>query len=227
MRKWHREVYGPALLKICARQTLRYGILLSAVILLISGCSNDDMVAVEANFNAYKTALINNQGSEAAKLITSRSISYYESIREQALEASEAEVRSLSLPDKILVLSTRHRIASAKLLEMNGAELFAYGTEEGWTDISRMEKSEIDNISVQDDRAIGYIVFDGQQTDVPYYYIKEDGIWKFALWVQAQSSEEVLEEGIKYLGVTEDEYLMMLLELTGRKPATNIWEPLI
>lgn len=193
----------------------------------VDALSNPQVAAVREVYRRYKVAVSVRNGEAARRLVSARTLDHYESMRDLALHADEAEVRALSLFDKLIVLNFRLRLSAVDLQSISGQELFAYGVERGWIGESIAAASDIDSISVSGDAAGGKLVSNGRLTAVDLRFKREAGAWKFDLIAMAPLVELALEAAIRADGSSEDDYVMRALEASlGAPTDKDLWAPL-
>ena len=107
-----------------------------------------DQQAARETFMAYKYALLNNLGKEAADLISEKTIQHYAHLRSLALAGNLEELNALSAYNKLVVLNMRHTISGKMLKTMSAKDIFAYGVEQEWIAKEDIAPYDIGTISV-------------------------------------------------------------------------------
>lgn len=185
-----------------------------------------DEVFIKQAFNGYKTAILNDKGDEALKFIDTRTINYYGYILELVKNADSIIVDSLSVLDKLMVLSVRHRTSREDILSFDGKKLLVYAIKSGMVGKSSVANISIGEVKVDGEVANGQVVNNGQKTPIYFNFYKEDGQWKIDLTSIFQVSTMAFKQVITESGQAENQYLLSILEmLTGNKPGKEIWEP--
>src|SRR5687767_6082502 len=135
-------------------------IFLLCILQSTSGQVNNDVLIKQA-FNGYKTAILNDRGDEALKFIDTITINYYGYILELVKNADSILVDSLSLLDKLMVLSVRHRTSRQDILSFDGKKLLVYAIKSGMVGKSSVANITIGEVKVDRDIAKGQVVNNG------------------------------------------------------------------
>ena len=86
---------------------------------------------VKNSFDKYKTAILKDKGEEAVQFVDSRTIKYYSDILELVKSADSSKVETLTILDKLMVFSIRHRTSKQNILSFNGKSLLVYAIKSG------------------------------------------------------------------------------------------------
>lgn len=206
---------------------MKLRLLIAALLLVLplSAVANPD--DVEASFQAYQAALLASDGPRAADMVTRSSHQLYRTYAEQALSLDRAGLERLHVADRMSVLLMRHSLAPARLKEMSGRDIIAYAVTEGWIDKDGTAAIRLGDYRVEGDWASAALLQpDGQATPFRMEFLKEDGVWRLDLEKLLALARFGIEAGIKQTGMSEEEFLVFLLEFTtGRRPGPEIWEP--
>jgi hypothetical protein len=203
-------------------------VLVALGLALGAGCGGSaaDQKAVRDCFAAYREAILSQRGNDAVERVNQATVDYYERVRGLALSAPEQEVRKLPLYDRMMVLLLRHRLPLDLLSGMNGREVFVYGVNRGWIGKEDVMESDVGTVRVSGDRATAQFVKAGKPTPLSYSFTKESGQWKMDLTAMAPAVNLALKQLIEREGVSEDEFLLDILEsVSGQKPSARIWQP--
>src|SRR5690606_16152787 len=121
-----KTIYLPPMLQ-------RTAIILLFAITTIGACTaqKKEEKLVNKSFEGYKDAILNDRGEEAVKFVDSRTMNYYAHVLDKVKNADSVEVSALSLMDKLMVLSVRHRAKKEEILRFTGESLFVYAIKEG------------------------------------------------------------------------------------------------
>lgn len=196
-------------------------------LVLITPCYGQKKVEkqVRAAFDNYKSAILNDQGEEAIKHVDSRTIQYYSDILEKTKHADADEVNALSILDKIMVFSIRHRTTKAQILSFDGSSLFVYAIASGMVGKNSVANISIGDINIDNNFAKGQLISNGTSTPMYFHFYKEEGQWKIDLTSIFAVSTMAFQQVINESGEEENAYLFSLLEmLSGKKPGEEIWE---
>ena len=113
-------------------------------------------------------------------------------------------------------------------MEMDGKGLFVYAIKKGMVGKSSVSNNTIGDVTVNKGFAKGQLVASGQKVPLYFHFYKEQGQWKFSLTSLFPASNMAFKKMMEDSGQKENDYLFSILEvLTGRKPGTEIWQPLM
>jgi len=200
--------------------------LLIPVMILSTACGDQEKEdkLVKLTFDNYKSAILNDKGEEAVEYVDSRTIKYYDDIIDLVKTADSAKVNSLSLLDKVMVFSVRHRTSKEEILSFDGKRLFVYAIKSGMVGKNSVSNNSIGEVTIDKDFAKGQFIANGQKTPFYFHFYKENGQWKIDLTSVFSISTVAFEKMVADSELGENEYLFSLLEMmTGRKPGQEIW----
>jgi hypothetical protein len=180
--------------------------------------------SIQEAFDNYKAAILNDKGDEAVKYIDSKTIKYYSDILELAINADSSQVNCLSLFDRLMVFSIRHRISKEEVLSFDGEGLLIYAIKSGMVGKSSVSNSSIGELTIENNYAKGQFMVNEHNTSSYLDFYLEAGQWKINLTSGFSVSILSLKKMIENSGQNENEYLFSLLEMiTGKKPGQEIW----
>jgi hypothetical protein len=203
-------------------------------IALITSCESpqdkakpvDETGAVRAAFDNYKSAILNDQGEDAVKYVDSRTMKYYSDMLELVKNANEAEVNALSVVDKMMVLTVRHRTSKEDILSFDGKELLVYAIKSGMVGKNSVSDNTIGEITIDNNFAKGQLISKGQKAPFYFHFYKEDDQWKIDITSIFSVATATFENIIQESGQEENEFIFSLLEMvSGKKPGPEVWEP--
>ncbi|HEY5551625.1 MAG TPA: hypothetical protein VIK52_07045 [Opitutaceae bacterium] len=187
----------------------------------------DDATDVRKAFDDYKAAILEQRGTEAAELVTRRTLEEYQKYRDWALFAPRITVQELSLLNRFQVAIVRHRVPTELLQGMDGRMLFAYAVDHDWIGKNGVIRLSIGEVEIASGRATAVVVLGGNPTEMRFQFRKEEDKWRFDLVYLMQLSNTALAQSIKAKGLSEDGVIFQLLEtVSGRKVDDSIWDPL-
>ena len=202
-------------------------------ILVLCCCSvqlwaqNAAIAAVKDVFTQYKKAILADKGAEAAKLIDSRTIFYYDSILLAIKQADSLQISKMTIMDKLMVLSVRHRATREEIMKFNGLSLFIYAIEKGMVGKSSVAANSIGTVTIDGNQAKGQLVVDGKASRVNFMFYKEAGVWKLNLTAIFPLGNVAFKQMVKSSGEEENVFILKLLDMmTGNEPSKDIWKPL-
>ncbi|MCK5853543.1 hypothetical protein KAH27_10990 [bacterium] len=208
----------------------KYLIAIIAMIIL-SSCAPEIQVnqedLVRKTYNGYKTAILNDRGNEAVKFLDKRTIKYYADILETVKTADSAAVRSLNIIDRLMVLIIRHKAPHDEILKFDGKSLLVYAIKEGMIAKNSVAENTISDIVIVNKFAKADFISKGQKSELYFHFYKEDGLWKLNLTSNFPIIAVAFNKIIEDSGREENEFLLMLVEVTsGKKPGNEIWHPI-
>lgn len=213
---------------------LRRYLLLIALIPWLNGCvvptrtnvdESVDQQAVRQIFSAYKYALLNDLGPEAADLISEKTLRHYDQLRQLALTGDATELKELPSFNRLVVLAIRHNVAAVTLRKMQGKDIFAYGVKNQWVAKDSVAPYELGNINIYGNYAGGDISINGSSANSQLEFRKENGVWRLNLMPLL---ERVSRDRSAQLNSYQDEnkaILSIIEQMSGRKVDPGIWTP--
>lgn len=179
---------------------------------------------VRESFNNYKSSILNDKGEEAVRFVDSRTVGYYSEILELVKNAESSQVATLSLLDKLMVFTIRHRASREDIMSFDGKGLLVYAINSGMVGKNSVSNNSVGEVTVNQHFAKGQFIANGQKAPFFFHFYKEDGQWKLDLTALFPVSGMALKKMVEDSGLSESEYIFSLLEvLTGRKPGQEIW----
>lgn len=205
---------------------------LGIFVLLISGQlaygQKSEEKLVRASFDNYKSAILNDKGDEAVKYVDSRTIKYYSDILELVKTADSTKIETLSILDKPMVFSIRHRTSKKDILSFDGKSLLVYAIKSGMVGKNTVVNNSIGDVSIDKDFAKGQFIAKGQKAPFYFHFYREDELWKIDLTSIFPVSTMAFMKMADESELSQNEFLFSLLEmLTGKKPGPEIWKPII
>jgi hypothetical protein len=185
-----------------------------------------DQDEVTSVFGAYKTAIMNDRGQEAAALLSQATVSYFEQMRDVALYGSRQELNRLSTMNLLQTLIMRHRVPADRLVEMSGIALLTYAIEQGWIGKNSVAPLKAQRVYVVGDTAVLDVVSDRGPGKAQMRFRREDLGWRLDLLSVIQAGSDQLDNVAKQRGESREELVMALLSATsGRQVEDSIWQP--
>lgn len=182
---------------------------------------------IQKCFKAYKAAIIEGRGSDAAELVDNNTLDYYARMLEMSIYADSATVQEVSMIDKMTIFTTRHRIPKDTLLTMNGRTFFIYAINSGMVGKNSVVSLDLGEIDISGQFAKGQIVSAGQASPLSFDFNRENEEWKMDITSIFPASEMTLNQMLKQNGLEENEYIFQMLQfLTNRPVDDKLWQPL-
>ncbi len=184
-----------------------------------------EIKAVKNCFELYRTALLSENGEDALAQVNSKTVNYYSQVLENCKNLDSAEVSSLNLMDKLMVLAVRYRTPVDDILKFSGEELIVYAVNNDMIGKNGVMNAELGSIDVDGDFADSRIRQGKEEAPFGFHFYKENDQWKIDLTSVFDVSMAPFNQIIESSGMTEDTYLEMIVGMMPEKSGTtNIWE---
>ena len=201
----------------------------SAAVMLVAAAparAASDAAQIKATFKAYKRSLLKKDGAACAAVVDSGTIDYYQRMRDLAVSGAAAEVKKLSLLDKLMVGRMRLQIPVAELKAMDGRGALAHGVAQGWIGKDGAAVAELGAIDVDGDQASASFVIEGKKTPIKISLRREKGAWRVDLRSLFKMAEGAFSMMQKDSGKNADDFIVELLEqVSGGPVPPTIWDP--
>jgi hypothetical protein len=190
-----------------------------------SYAQKEEQVLVKKAFDSYKSSILNDKGEEAVKYVDSRTFKYYDQVLDLVKHADSTEVANLSLLDKLMVLSIRHRTSREDILSFDGKGLLIYAIESGMVGKNSVANNSIGKTVVDDNFAKGQLIVNGKEAPLHFHFYKEEGEWKIDLTSIFSITNLGLKKMVEDSAQSDNDFILNILEtLPGEKPGSAIWE---
>lgn len=193
------------------------------------GCGrNADSLSIKDTFEAYKTAILNDDGQAAYGLVDARTREWYRLTLERALKWDRNQIMKLGVIDKIQVILIRHRIPKESLLKMTPGTLFQYAVDQGWVGKDSVSNLSIGQVDATADFASAVARSKGRDTPMRLHFYKENGGWRIDLTQLTKWGEPAFASRIEQSGLSETEFIFRVVSAVSGKPVQDdIWNPLV
>jgi len=186
----------------------------------------NEIEKVRKSFENYQKAILNENGEEAVKYVDSVTVKYYADMLYLVRTADSAQVETLSILDKLMVFSIRHRTSRENIISFDGKSLLVYAIKSGMIGKNSVSKSLIGEVTIESNLAKGQFVTNGQKTPYFFNFHKEEGEWKLDITSLFSITTMAFTKMAENSGESQNDFLFSMLELsTGKKPDNNIWKP--
>ncbi len=186
-----------------------------------------DKELVQKTFDGYKSAILNDDAEKALGLIDTRTKKYYIELLEEIKNADSSRINSLSLLDKMTILSIRARAPREDIRKMKETDAFSFAVKNGMVGKDGTANNSIGEIVVDEQFAKAPVLSAGRPIPISFHFHKEEGQWKIDLTSLFAISNIAFKNLIAQSGQTENEFLFAILEnLTGKKITSEIWKPI-
>jgi hypothetical protein len=185
-----------------------------------------DQSEVTAVFDAYKTAIMNDRGQEAAVLLSRSTVAYFEQMRDVALYGSRQELNQLSTINLLQTLIMRDRVPAERLVEMSGVALLGYAIDQGWIGKNSVAPLKAQRVYVVGDTAVLDVASERGPGKAQLRFKREASGWRLDLSSVIQAGSDQLDSVAKQRGSSREELVLSLLSATsGRQVESSIWQP--
>jgi hypothetical protein len=174
----------------------------------------------------YSVALKNLKGKKAASLVDSATIAFYDNLRMLSLYATQEELATHSLLDRLTILSIRIAMSANDLEKMEGKVFFARMIDNGLG--SNIFSDYLASIQVDGNTAMGYLESIEDRDSPHFVFNKENGQWKINLVSHLPIINMLLVSIQSGSGRNENDFMLFRLKQpNGEKADNSIWEPLL
>jgi lambda repressor-like predicted transcriptional regulator len=183
------------------------------IVALLMGCTPkvDNEGSIRHVFQAYRSAVLSNDGEAAWSVVDSDTQSYYAGIVQDALLLQRADLKNLDFLSRLMVLRMRLEFKKSELQKLDGKSMFIMAIEKSW--ISRSSVQKVDKL--------GKIKLDGKQAtasiaeapQVPiFFFAREDKEWKMALSKSFEQANTTMRAMAKKNGLSENNLIKVMLK---------------
>lgn len=211
---------------------------LALILSFLAGCDPDaaEKKAIRATYTAIQDCELAGDGHGFAKLLTARSIPYYDRILEAANTYRAPQVAQLSAIERYIVLTVRHRIPLEERRSLDGRALLVRMISEGW---NLNDEDESDNllrlgeVRIKGEYARARVIYEGKSTGFWFEFIKENGhgqpdptgTWKLDDPSCDPFYNDTIAAFAREIGMSEDDAMVLAEERdTGRPVRPDIWD---
>jgi len=177
-------------------------------------------------FKDYKSAILNDRGTEALKLIDKRTVDYYSGILIAIKQSDKEAIDQLSLMDKLMILIIRQQVSNEEILKFSGESLLLYAFDNGMVGKNGVVDVDLGKVTVSDDFAKAQLIIKGKEESLYFHFYKEKD-WKLNLTSLFPISNIAIREMVEESGKEENDFILFLVEIMSkRKLKENIWNPI-
>lgn len=137
--------------------------------------------AVRQSFQSLKSALLQDRGEEAARLVSRSTLALSDKARDLALYGSKAELEAQPTAMLAAALSLRQSIGPQKLQSLPARELVAYVVDTDLTRDGQVARIDLGGVRVDRQSAAADVLSDGPFPVSQLQFAKEEGLWKLDL----------------------------------------------
>lgn len=191
-----------------------------------SSKKESDVQGVSACFEAYKGAILAQEGEAAVEHLSQSTIDEFQNYVNLALTAEREELEALSFINRMQVVLMRHRIPVETLRDLTGRSAIVYAVDRDWIGKNGVIRTELGEVSTHDDRATAEVIIGGQKAPTRFQFRREKEAWKFDLLSVLRDGNTAMKQAAEQAGMDEDEFLFTITEsVSGKKIDESIWAP--
>jgi hypothetical protein len=176
--------------------------------------------AMRSVLQGYLDAVRRHDGTAATQAVTRDTRAYYARMRDMAMTAPEAQVRTLPLMDRVSVLMYRHRVPAEVLRTLTGDAAFAHTVSEGWVArTANWQPSATAPVYGNGDRAVV------REGGMNVQMVREEGAWRWDMMPVIRAASTQFTASLP-AGMKEDEFVLLVLSsASGRPVSPTVWQP--
>ena len=192
-------------------------------VLAVACAGKSDEEAVQEAFQAYKTAILEDRGTEAATFLSEGTVAYYGEMRDLALHATREELAEVSMVDLMQAILMRVRIPTDDLQGMSGRQVLTHAVNEGWVGKNSVSGLEVEGVTVNGDDAA--LTLTGT-TEEMHFHRESDGAWRLDLRRTLVNADVQLEMTARQNNMTREEFVLTVVgSMAGAPLDDSVWEP--
>jgi len=185
----------------------------------------DGEAAVAAAFKAYQAALLAKNGPRAAATLARPTVAYYQRMRDLAMSGKAADIKKLTIGDKLTILRLRVEFSAPELKRLDGAGVIAYSVQHGWVG-DEVARVGVGAVVIDGERATIAALADGKPSADRFPMVRENGAWRLDLVPLMAGANAYFKKAAAESGMSEDDFVLMILERMSDRPVSPaIWNP--
>lgn len=180
-------------------------------------------------FNTYKNAVLKSDTKTAILQLDKSSFKYYEDILNTSLRADEAQIKTLDVLDRLMVLSVKHRVPKEELVKMTGRDLLIYALDKDIINNNRVENMGIGDIDVNGPIAYGQFLQNDQNIALYVGFSYDQSQWRLDVTSLAEPTGFAIKKLAKLQNKSENDVIIIMVESAtpGQKVSKDIWKPIL
>ncbi|MEM7572529.1 MAG: hypothetical protein AAF433_06495 [Bacteroidota bacterium] len=188
---------------------------------------NDEVDQVQAAFQGYRAAILNDRGEEAVEYLDRRNFTYYDAILDHIRVSDSTTVAELRFIERFMVLRMRQVNTQEEITRFTDSTFIVYAINEGMIGKDGVSNLQLGEIEITDDFAAAAVIFRGEKTPLKFHFYREAGEWGLDLTHTMTIGQVAIRQAITDSGMVEREFLYLLLEVLSGKAVdeTVIWRP--
>lgn len=185
-----------------------------------------DADGVKKTFADYRSAVLDQRGKDAVQLLSKATIDEYQKYVDWALKADKKTLESLSMMNRLQVMTLRHRVEPETLRKLTGKSAIIHAVDRNWIGKNGVIRTSLGKIDVVENSATAEVIIGERKTPQRFQFNKENGVWKFDLVRVMMNINAAFKETAKRAGMSENEFIFHALEsISGKKVDDSIWVP--
>lgn len=185
-----------------------------------------EALAVQASLDAYRQALLAENGADAWETVDAHTRAYYQNMLDLCQSADSATVADLAVLELMTVLMMRARVPAEQMAGFDARALFVYAIDEGMIGKGGVMAMQAGTVRIDGDHAKAEALIDEQTTGLFMDFYQEENAWRFDLTSLFVVAGAAMAAQIDMQGQTPVEFTFEVLELlTGEAADPNIWHP--
>ena len=189
--------------------------------------ASEDGDAIRDVFRAYRTAILEGKGEDAADLLCQSTLDYFDRMRILALDGDAAAVQATALVDQMQTMLFRLRVPAKTLETLSAKGLIAYSVEQGWIGKKSVQKVTPGKVQTEKDGALLHVNVDGEDAGPAFRFYREAKGWRLDLVPTLKATDGVLRSTALRAGVSHNEYILKVMSLAlDTEIGDEAWEPL-
>lgn len=182
--------------------------------------------SIRSVFSAYRTAIMEGKGEEAADLLSRSTLDYFDKMRTLALHGDAATVQALALVDQMQVMLFRLRVPVETLETLSAKGLVAYAVEQGWIGKTSVAKVTPGKVQSQGDDAMLHVRVNGKDAGPAFRFGREAVGWRLDLVPTLKATDGILRSAALREGVSHNEYILAVMSIAlERNVGDEAWVP--
>ncbi|MGY8802787.1 MAG: hypothetical protein ACKVK6_00970 [bacterium] len=189
--------------------------------------ASEDGDAIRDVFRAYRTAILEGKGEDAADLLCQSTLDYFDRMRILALDGDAAAVQATALVDQMQTMLFRLSVPAKTLETLSAKGLIAYSVEQGWIGKKSVQKVTPGKVQTEKDGALLHVNVDGEDAGPAFRFYREAKGWRLDLVPTLKATDGVLRSTALRAGVPHNEYILKVMSLAlDTEIGDEAWEPL-
>jgi hypothetical protein len=204
---------------------------MAGLVATTAACSGSDAAPADPaapvvnSFTAYSKAVTARDGGTAADLMTASSLSYYDKLRDLALDADRAELGAEPVVDQLTALSMRGDLSATDLRTLSPHDLVKKAVQINLISNGATPERGLQQVKIDGDTATAELVMtEGAQ--YPVGFTREAGQWKFDVTSLLQPAESALSQAREQQKLTERQIVDQVVSTRyGQAKVKELYQP--